>query len=131
MITNSKMTVYNKYTDANKNVYYKKHLIDKVFWDDAKSVNQNLGYENTDEVNIYIPKNKNNMKDYVKPKEFDGVQNKWTLHEGDFIVRGNIDLPQISGIKELSKYNDVFTITLVDDKDFGSFNMQHFEIKGK
>ena len=131
MITNTKMTVFNRYTDEMKNIIYKRHLIDNVFWDDIRSVNQRLGYDNTDEVRIFIPKNKNDMSGYVKPKQYTGSNGKWTLHEGDFIVRGNINISQVSKIKELEKYDDVFTITLVDNKDFGSPDMQHFEIKGK
>jgi hypothetical protein len=59
MKTNTSMSVFNKYTDENKNVIFKKHLIDNVFWDDSKGINRNLGYENADDVNVFIPKNKN------------------------------------------------------------------------
>lgn len=131
MMTNTSMSVFNRYADAEKNVIYKRHIIDNVFWDDAKSFNQTIGQDNTDEVNIYIPKNKNDMTHYVKPKQYTGLKSEWTLNEGDFIVRGIIEESEVSKIKDLSKYDDVFTITLVDDKDFGSSNMQHFEIKGK
>lgn len=130
-MTNTSMSVYNKYTDESKNTVYKKHLIENVFWDDAKSVNLTQGYDKADDVNIYIPKDKNDMKNYVKPKQYTGSKSEWTLNEGDFIVRGNININEVSKIKDLSKFDDVFTITLVDDKDFGSSNMQHFEIKGK
>lgn len=130
MMTNSKMTVYNKYNTADKQVNFKKHLIENVFWDDAKIVNLSLGLENADEVNVYIPKDKNDLTKYVKPKKYNAVDNSWTLKEGDYIVRGNVNINEIQEIKELSDY-DVFTITSVDDKDFGSPSMQHFEVKGK
>lgn len=132
MTTNAKMTVYNKYTDENKNVIFKKHLIEEVFWDDSKGINLNTGYEKADEVNIYIPKNQNNMGGYVRPKKYNGEVNKWTLNNGDFIVKGIAIENEVTSIKELfAKYDNVFTITLVDDKDFGSTNMHHFEIRGK
>lgn len=132
MTTNAKMSVYNKYTTQEKNVIFKKHLIDNVFWDDSKGINLKMGYENADEVNIFIPKNQNDMSGYVKPKKYKGLYNTWTLNNGDFIVKGDTEEKEVLSIKELViKYDDVFTITLVDDKDFGSENMQHFEIRGK
>ena len=132
MTTNTNMSVYNKYTDKEKNVVFKKHLIDNVFWDDSKGINRNLGYENADDVNVFIPKSQNNMSGYVEPKKYKGESNTWTLENGDFIVKGNTDENEVLSLKELAqKYENVFTISLVDDKDFGSRNMHHFEIRGK
>ena len=132
MTTNTCMSVFNKYTDSEKNVIFKKHEIENVFWDDSKGVNLNKGYENADDVNVYIPKEQNDMSSYTEPKFYIGLNDTWTLRNGDFIVKGKTFENQVSSIKELKeKYNDVFTITLVDDKDFGSANMHHFEIRGK
>ena len=128
MMTNTKMAVFNKYTNSTtKNVTFKKHLINNVFWDDSKGVNLNKGYDKADAVNVYIPKDKNDMSEYVNPKQYDG--SSWTLNNGDLIVKGEVTETEVSGIKELSSY-EVFTITMVDNKDFGSSNMQHFEIRG-
>ena len=132
MTTNTSMSVYNKYTDEEKNVIFKKHLIDNVFWDDSKGINRNLGYENADDVNVFIPKSQNDMNGYVEPKKYKGLSNTWTLENGDFIVKGNTSESEVLSIKELvKKYDNVFTISLVDDKDFGSESMHHFEIRGK
>lgn len=132
MTTNTSMSVYNKYTDEEKNVIFKKHLIDNVFWDDSKGINRNLGYENADDVNVFIPKSQNDMSGYVEPKKYKGLSNTWTLENGDFIVRGNTEESEVLSIKDLAKkYDNVFKISLVDDKDFGSENMHHFEIRGK
>ena len=132
MTTNTCMSVFNKYTDSEKNVIFKKHEIENVFWDDSKGINLNLGYENADDVNVFIPKIQNDMTEYVEPKFYIGLNDTWTLNNGDFIVKGQTFESQVSSIKELKeKYNDVFAITLVDDKDFGSKNMHHFEIRGK
>ena len=132
MTTNTSMSVYNKYTDEEKNVIFKKHLIDNVFWDDSKGINRNLGYENADDVNVFIPKIQNDMSGYVEPKKYKGLSNTWTLENGDFIVKGNTNESEVLSIRELvQKYDNVFTISLVDDKDFGSENMHHFEIRGK
>ena len=132
MKTNTSMSVFNKYTDEEKNVIFKKHLIDNVFWDDSKGINRNLGYENADAVNVFIPKSQNDMSGYVEPKKYKGLSYTWTLENGDFIVKGNAEENEVFSIKELvKKYDNIFTISLVDDKDFGSKDMQHFEIRGK
>ena len=132
MTTNTSMSVYNKYTDEEKNVIFKKHLIDNVFWDDSKGINLNTGYEKADDVNVFIPKSQNDMTGYVEPKKYKGLSNTWTLENGDFIVKGNTNESEVLSIKELvQKYDNVFTISLVDDKDFGSESMHHFEIRGK
>ena len=132
MKTNTSMSVFNKYTDEEKNVVFTKHLIDNVFWDDSKGINRNLGYENADDVNVFIPKNQNDMSGYVEPKKYKGLSDTWTLENGNFIVKGNANESEVLSIKELvQKYDNVFTISLVDDKDFGSENMHHFEIRGK
>ena len=132
MYTNTSMCVFNKCTNEDKETTFKRHIIENVFWDDSKGVNLNMGYENADNVNVYIPKNKNDMGGYTKPKSYKGNSSEWTLQNGDFIVKGVVSDNTVSKIADLtSKYDDVFTITLVDDKDFGSHNMRHFEIRGK
>ena len=129
MMTNTGMSVFNKFTDKQKKVTFKKHYIENVFWDDSQGINRNTGYDKADAVNVYIPKNKNDLSEYIKPKEYAKVGKGWTLENGDFIIKGKVEENEVQGIKDLSNYQ-VFTITLVDDKDFGSPNMQHFEIRG-
>lgn len=129
MKTNTGMTIYNKYTNSTtKVVTYKKHYIENVFWDDSLGVNLNHGYDEADKVNIFIPKYKNNITNYVDKKNYNGTG--WTFQEGDIIIKGNCTFVEIDGIKDLSNYN-AFKITAIDDKDFGTYNMQHFEIRGK
>ena len=128
MMTNTKMTIYNKYLDPfTHKTTYKKHLIENVFWDESLGINLNMGYENADKVNVYIPYDKNDFSTYKEPKQFNNEG--WTLQNGDFMVKGEINLDEVSGIKDLSDY-EVFTMTVCDNKDFGSSNMQHFEIRG-
>ena len=128
MMTNTKMSIFNRYVNpTTKDVTFIKHLIDNVFWDDRKEVNQDKGHSKANNVQVFIPKNKNDLSDLVKPSQFDGEKN-WTIATGDFIVKGDIDKSSVSKISELE---DVFTITFVDEKDYGSPNMHHFEIKGE
>lgn len=130
MMTNTSMSLFNKYTEpTTKNVSYKKKLVKEVFWDDSLGINLNAGYENADKVNIYIPfdKNEEDLKSYIEPKQYNG--NGWTIQNGDFIIKGDVDKTEVGGIKDLKNY-EAFEITVVDKKDFGSYNMQHFEIRG-
>ena len=129
MITNTSMSVYNRYNDSfTHKPIYKRHIIKNVFWDDSLGVNLNAGYENADKVNIYIPFDKNDLTSYKDPKQYKGEG--WTLQNGDFIVKGIVDIESVDGIKDLKDY-EAFEITLIDKKDFGSYNMQHFEIRGQ
>ena len=127
MMTNTSMSVFNRNVDLSRNVFYKKHLVENVFWDDSLGINLDKGYEKADAVNVYIPFDKNDLSGYVEPKLYNGVG--WTLENGDFIVKGDVPLTQVSGIKDLKNY-EAFEITVNDTKDFGSDNMQHFEIRG-
>lgn len=128
MMTNTSMSVFNKYVEPfTKEVSYKKHLIKEVFWDDSLGINLNAGYDNADKVNVYIPFDKNDLTDYKKPKEYNGIG--WTLQNGDFIIKGDVAETEVDGIKDLNAY-EVFEITVVDVKNFGSYMLQHFEIRG-
>ena len=128
MMTNTKMSIFNKYTNPiTKNVTYKKYVIDNVFWDDITGINSNTGYENADKVNVYIPFDKNDLGNFKEPKQYNGTG--WTIQNGDFIVKGDVLENEIDGIKDLKNY-EVFEISEISKKDFGSYNMQHFEIKG-
>ena len=128
MTTNTNMCIFNKYTDTfTKQVTFKKHLIDKVFWVDTKAVNQNDGYDKDNAVAVYIPKDVNDLSEYIKAKNYNG--NGWTIQNGDFIIKGDVPETEVSGIKELSQY-ETFIIKSFSDKDYGSENMHHFEIKG-
>lgn len=128
MTTNTNMCIFNKYTDPfTKKVTFKKHLINYVFWDDTKAVNQNDGYDKDNKVAVYIPKDVNDLSEYIKAKKYNGIG--WTIQNGDFIIKGEVPETEVSGIKELSQY-ETFIIKSFSDKDYGSENMHHFEIKG-
>lgn len=129
MMTNTNMSIFNKYTNPEtKEVIFKKHIIDKVFWDSIVENTINEGYDKNDKVDIYIPKDVNNFQEYVNYKKYNG--SGWTIAKGDFIVRGETQESQVNGIKDLASY-ETFIITFVDDKDYGSSNMHHINIRGK
>lgn len=128
MTTNTNMSIFNKYTEPfTRKVTFKKHLIDYVFWDDTKAVDQNDGYDKSNKVAVYVPKDINDLSKYIKAKNYNGTG--WTIQNGDFIIKGDVVETEVSGIKELSQY-ETFIIKSFSDKDYGSENMHHFEIKG-
>jgi hypothetical protein len=74
MTTNTNMSIFNKYTEPfTHNVVFKKHLIDYVFWDDTKAVKQNDGYDKDNKINVYVPKDINNLSEYIKAKNYNGT----------------------------------------------------------
>lgn len=128
MTTNTNMSIFNKYTNSfTKEVKFKKHIIDYVFWDDTKVVRQDDGYEKNNKIFVYVPKDINDLSEYIKAKNYNGIG--WTIQGGDYIIKGDVVENEVSGIKELSQY-EVFIIKSFSDKDYGSKNMHHFEIKG-
>lgn len=111
-----------------------------VFMDAAKAANvRSSGLEGADSVNLFVPfsvkavDGKSLMdKTYVDPKVFEGAEDKsglWTLRVGDFFVKGEIVEDKEFQYINLN-YDDVYRITKVDKKDFGSAEMQHFEVGG-
>lgn len=131
MFTNGAMTIYNRYTSPmTKNVVYSAHKIDNVFWDSIEAVQENNN--KNDEVVVYLPTDKNDVSNYIEPKQYDGTINTWTIREGDIIVRNDLSnsKPYIEKIADLKDY-EAFTIYFVDYNDFGSDNMQHFKIRGR
>lgn len=106
-----------------------------VFMDSAKASNvRTSGLEGADSVNLFVPFNvsASGGKRYVEPKEFESAGNKgelWTLRVGDFFVKGEVVEDKDFQYINLN-YDDVYRITKVDKKDFGSEAMRHWEVGG-
>ena len=98
------ITVMNKYTKAPTNwagglpptssIAYQKTVIKNVMWKDNVHTNSNSdGKSFIDKtVNITIPSDEMETdKTYVKPENFTGNAEEWTLKTGDIIVFGECD----------------------------------------
>lgn len=136
MITNSNITIYNRYFNSTTRLdSYQRTILQGVFWDDKKAVNQiQSGLQDADEVLIIIPFSVNSDKQYISPKEFEKLEDRtgyFTLREGDRVVRGAIDFEITGKVSDLDKEYEAFTITSVDTKDFGSPHMRHWEVGAK
>ena len=100
------------------------------------------GLEGADEVNLHIPFNVKAVdgvtgkeKRYVDPIE--GWKNEedksgiWTISIGTVFVKGRVIEPGADWNQLELGYDDVYQVTKVDRMDFGSPDMQHWEIGGK
>lgn len=145
------VTVYNVQTEETPESGFKPEetrnitILRGVFLEASKAVNvRESGLEGADAVNLYIPFSVKAVdgvtgaeKTYVGPIEFWRAADKsnlWTLSvDGNggltFFVKGEV--VQDASFEAISAaYDDVYTVTKVDAKDFGSADMQHWEVGG-
>lgn len=112
-----------------------------VLFDANKAINTNSsGLENADAVNLYIPFDVDAVDGvtgekalYASPKTFSKALDKsnlWTLDKvNSFFVKGEIVVEDADFSFINRNYDDVYRITSVDEKDFGT--LQHWEVGGK
>lgn len=135
MRTNTSFTIYNKYVDENRLDAYSRTVIEEAFWDSKKAVNKlKSGLETADEINILVPFDYISDKEYIEPKEYKKLEDKslnFTFNEGDKVVKGIISFEIVGTPKELEKAFEVYEITSVDPKDFGSYKMRHWKLGGR
>jgi len=114
-----------------------------VFLDASKGANViRSGLEGADAVTLHIPFNvvavdglTGAEKVYSPPMEFWRAEDKtglWTLSvdRNTFFVKGEVVEDQSEEYINL-KHDGVYTVTTVDEKDFGSSDLQHWEVGGK
>lgn len=145
------VTVYNTLEDINTGINtYNITILRGVFLDISKGSNvMKSGIVNADAATLYIPmsiKAVNALtgedQTFVKPKEYGRMDPKealkfWTLRTGGrssatdcFFVKGEIT--EESEYKDIrNRYDDVYDVTSVDTKDFGSKSMWHWEVGGQ
>lgn len=118
-------------------------ILEGVLLDASKGVNVRAsGLDSADAVNLYIPfdvKATDGVtganKKYISPKRYEAQKDKsglWTLGAGGqcFFVKGVVVEP-VQGFQYINaNYDDVYRVTKVDEKDFGSPDMQHWEVGG-
>lgn len=152
------ITVYNVEVVTDKETVSSKvinhiTILRGVLADASRAVNvRDSGLVNADAVNLYIPFSADatdavtgEKKDYLPPAEFWRREDKsgfWTLaitakgpslHGYTFFIKG-VSLPPegtapdkvVERVEAL--YDGVYSITKIDTKDFGSPDMQHWEV---
>lgn len=132
MIPNSDITIYNKYIDsATRSEKYQRTVVTDVVWQATKAVSgSKSGQLASNVATVFIPFARGD--DYSKPKAWQTSRSgKWTLQEGDIIVRGTAT-DEISGAYTITslraEYDDVVMISSVDAMDQGSPNVQHWQV---
>lgn len=145
------VTIYNVSQEEDKTTFedvQKSYItiLRGVFLEASKAANvRQSGLEGADAVNLYIPFSTpavdgvtGAQKRYVGPQEFWRASNKsdlWTLStDGNggttFFVKGEVVEPEKTEQTIEMLHDDVYKVTKVDMKDFGSASMQHFEVGG-
>ncbi len=130
MIPNGHITIYNRYF-VNRVETYQRTVIRDVVWQATKAVSgRSTGVLASNVATVFIPMARG--ANYLKPKAWQAARSgKWTLQEGDVIVRGEAadNLTTEYTITSLrAEYEDVVTITSVDAMDQGSPNVQHWQV---
>lgn len=132
MITNTPMTVYNKFIQSRAEKYQRTALA-AVLWDSSSATIKRRSADlQSNKAVIALPRSLGVA--YLNPKAWQAANNKsefWTLQEGDIVVRGTV-ADEITGGFTISslraKYDDVLEIVSVAFMDQGSLNTHHWEI---
>lgn len=131
--------------DFNDRKIYNATVLKGVLFDATKAANVNKsGLVNADSVMVYIPfAVDTGVKTYLPPVAYGESAEKvkhWTLRTGagDFFVKGEIIDPGESrdGTPHdyeymRTYYDDVYLVSTVDRKDFGSPDMRLWEVGGR
>jgi len=132
LIPNSDITIYNKYTDASTRAEkYQRTVINDVVWQATKARSgAGSGVLASNVATIFIDFAHGTQ--YALPKAWSlSKTGKWTLQEGDVIVRGAVT-DEISDSFTMTalraKYDYVVTVSSVDAMDQGSPNVQHWQV---
>lgn len=145
------VTIYNVTQETDKETMAETDkayitVLQGVLLEASKAANvRATGLVSADAVNLYIPFDTTAIdgvtrekKKYVGAMEFWRASDKskiWTLStDGNggttFFVKGEVVEPEKTEQTIEMLYDDVYKVTKVDMKDFGSASMQHFEVGG-
>ena len=120
MTTSGYVTIYSKNLDKNTglNNWKYKHYIAMIQGGLGASLNK--GYDEANDLKIFIPKMENKIKDVTK---FD-------FEIGDIVVVGKIK-ENIQKESELKSITQVYNIKTIIPQNYGSEIMEHIEIGAK
>lgn len=140
------VTVYNSFEDP---VTFKPSnditILRGVLLDESKGANVRMsGLESADAANLYVPFSVAAVdgisllnKRYVPPNEYDRLMRQhkgsdvWTFRDGkSYFVSGEVVEPD-KDLNYIEANYGAYLVTKVDTKNFGSEDMQHWEVGGK
>lgn len=150
MYINSGATLFNYFKDKETGATkYRKTYLRGVFWDDVKQSNVvKSGLATIESVLICVPFDvETDGKTYKSPKTYNKLSDEekdnsftFVANSQDLIVKGIVDYDIDNTSKQTiseglaylrNNYDSVMTISVVDEKDYGSEHMRHWEIGGK
>ena len=125
--------------ETDDGMEYHSVVLNGVFIDRSKRAGiDRSGLSDGDNVTLYIPMGIDTGKMYLAPKAYraaTGKDNYWTLSEGGetsgaecYFVKGEAEAMPYEEACEL--YDDVYRISAVDELDYGSEAMRHWEVTG-
>lgn len=130
MLTNTVVTLYNRYMDDGAEKYSRTVLRDVSWQAGRQHAFTQDGVSGGSVADVYIPFSVDaEGKRYLLPKQF--TPEGWTLQKKDYLVKGVCPYEHglASPVSELlSRYDDVVTITGVETCDFGSAALAHWEV---
>lgn len=121
------ITIINKWfnIETKQNEYKISHV--KGFWSSNKGISiSDTQLIKNDGLIVRILMSE---EGYLSPKEFQTSGNGWTLQNDDYLVKGIVE--SVSTISKLKDNYECMKITNVAVKDYGSIDMQHYEISGE
>lgn len=129
------ITVYN-FDDQDGGKAFHRTVLRGVLVDASRAANIiKSGMENTDAVTVYIPFSADaGGKTYLSPKEYAAREDKesvFTLRDDrDFFVLG---VAQLDGDYQTvnGALDGVYRISSVDTRNYGSADMQHWQVGGR
>jgi hypothetical protein len=147
MYTPHIITLINASEQTDGTMEYNSTILDGVFLDLSKQTNvSKSGLSDADSATLFIPFSivgkdaLGSSKSYIEPKAYEALQDKsgyWTLKGGGkssavecFFIKGKVDTV-LSYADSLTAYDYVYAVTTVDLRDFGSKDMQHWQVGGK
>lgn len=136
MMTNSGITIYNKYLDpVTRADAYNRVFIPAVFFTGLEaSMRAQAGANKDDKVFISIPFVELNVAAYLDPLTYKKTQNRtgyFTLAPGDRLVKGDTGFDITGPASELDKKFETYTITSVSTRDYGSPHLRHWAVTAK
>ena len=120
------ITIVNKWFNPKTkgNEYKVNHV--KGFWSSNHGITiSNTNLITSDNLKVFIF----DYTNYQTPKEFQKNGTGWTLQNDDYLIKGLIE--EVKSISEIKDNYECMKITNVANKDYGSLDMQHFEVSGE
>lgn len=127
------ITVLNKVLKDDDVVYFPSVLMGTLFVRLAASSKSTTGLDPSNTVKVTIPMSVKSQKSFISSLQYAELSEEekrgfFTLKEDDIIVKGKVDLDEISLEVINSNYEEKMVIKSVDTFDFG--NLQHWQVGG-